>query len=192
MMYVFQSGKLSGKSLEQIAIDDYPKFMWLFKNLEKIPESWKERMKEIDYALNNFESKIKCKCCGKPARLMSVLIYPETRDIAASINFVYCSKECAHNDSESALLEPVYHRYGQLHKIKYSSLLNFDKKFQKTISNIFYKCLIGCIDEKNMPKKTKPYLYSLINNVLKEIEEKQKKEQEEDKLSKIIKTTKTL
>ena len=162
MVYVFKSGKLKGMSLEQLAVTDYPKFRWLRKNATRLPQEWLDRMDGIIYALDNFESKKKCvKCREKPAAYLSIIeqYYP-TKDVAASLGYIYCSPICFENDSGADHQEAI------LYEAKYSKIFSHFKRpfWPKVIVDdlhkLMYKLLAGDM------RKTKEDLHELINSIL--------------------------
>ncbi|MEM4357946.1 MAG: hypothetical protein QW244_01150 [Candidatus Pacearchaeota archaeon] len=168
MIFVFKSGKSKGMSLEQLAVNDYPMFVWLRKNATKLPKNWLDRMDEIILALDNFESKINCIVCkDKPIRLLSIATYlgyyGKITDISISTAFGYCSKECAYNDGNATAL---FENKASLYKIKYSEIFSIfsrmscTKQVSDEIHDVMYKLLAGEM------RKTKENLYDLINSIL--------------------------
>ncbi len=159
-IYTFKTGKSAGKSLEQLAVENYEELVWLSKN-SRLPDSWKKRINEIIYALDNFTSKINCALCEKPAKYISIIPYT-LNDISISGEFVYCSKEHAYNDEKTSA---IYEGKAQLYKIKYSEIFNafrrYSKSVKKQIHRVLYNLLAGSMI------KTKENLYNLINDIIK-------------------------
>lgn len=168
-MFVFKTGKLKGKSLEQLALENYPKFVWFRKNANKLPEQWLKRMDEIIYALDNFESKVNCAYCRtKPIKYLSIAesspLSPY-REISISVDYGYCSEKCAKSDSSAiALIEGN----ARLWPVKYSVIFSYfrqpywPKYVLKEIHDVLWHLLSG----NPKAKKTKDFLYKLINNIL--------------------------
>jgi hypothetical protein len=164
MLYVFKGEKLGGKSLEQLAVEDYPKFRWMRKNATKLPEEWLKRMDDIIYALDNFESKEKCVVCKqRPVKYLSIVESYYPKDISVSLAYAYCSKECANNDQSAlALIEGRAHLYEAKYSVIFSNFCwpSWPKSIIKELHGIMYKLLAGDM------RKTKKELYELINSIL--------------------------
>ncbi|MEM2822147.1 MAG: hypothetical protein QXE64_00960 [Candidatus Pacearchaeota archaeon] len=177
----FKSGKWRGKSLEQLAVTDYPSFRWLYEN-GNLPDRWKARMEKIIYALDNFESKIKCQnpnCCN-PAEYLSIVVEysygysgygsrsrgkaKPIADIGVSTDYVFCSPKCSKNS------HLPLHEKAILYEAKYSVIFSefspttCNKGIREDLHNVMYKLLAGEME------KTKKNLYNLINKILESLE----------------------
>jgi len=166
MILTFKSGKSAGKSLEQVAVENYPRFAWLLKN-GQLPDFWKERMNAIAYALDNFTSKVNCANCKKsPAKLISIAEsspFSPYKDISISTAYVYCSNECYISDpSAIATIEGKTIAYPIKYSKIFSAFVDYPRGIKKEIHEVMYKLLAGDM------RKTKENLYELINSILEE------------------------
>ncbi len=90
-----------GKTLEQIALIDFPYLVWSYENIKKLSESYIRRIDEIRYILNNFVPQVNCRLCGERASLISLLYY-ERWNVTSDF---YCNrKDCLIKDFSNRVL----------------------------------------------------------------------------------------
>lgn len=162
-------GKHKGKSIEQIAINDYLYFCWLRKTIKN--PKLKARAEEIYKALNCFETKELCKGkdCKKPARYMSLVLSFDSFsskliDVAESADFVFCSRDCFKNPSY------FVHENARLYEIKWDIIEKIYDYHEglyipKYILNDLSAFLLKLMGFEG--KKTKEKLKKLIDDILK-------------------------
>ncbi len=106
-------GKYKGKSLEQIAVSDYPYFKWLKGII--LSDRIRESIEELEYKLNHYVPQLSCAAsgCSKTAEFMSVVA---TR-FGVSVGPAYVG--CAEHIEQIRSMHPKAIYY----PIKYDSLL---------------------------------------------------------------------
>lgn len=100
MVEIMPFGRYSGKSVEQIALEDYKYFFYILSSIPLKKPSLRERFRFVNHVGNNFVSVQECKNqeCNNPAELISVYHnwYMDCR--SSSRSFIYCSEDCFNED----------------------------------------------------------------------------------------------
>jgi hypothetical protein len=177
LVYTFGFGKHEGKSVEQVAVDDFPYLVFARDNfpnprffLGKLPTDSgyvKKRIDDVIYKLDNFLPKAKCSKCDETAYFMSIIHETEkfkvdkdysppvkgTRcNVSVGDEFVYCKNHKVDYIAEKALT----------YEIKFSTLLMLPhkpKKIRLEVSDFLLR-LTGFVGVK-----TKEALSEYISNL---------------------------
>lgn len=95
-------GEYAGKSVEQIALQDYKYFTWVLGNVGIKKPSLRERFDFVEHVGNNFLSQVRCngEDCNNPGKIISVYQSLHDDNRSSSTGFVYCSLDCLNHDSK--------------------------------------------------------------------------------------------
>lgn len=63
------------KSLEQVALTDYPYLTWSEANIRKLNDAYRARIADIRQKLNNYTPSVVCDRCSEPAGVLSIVRY---------------------------------------------------------------------------------------------------------------------
>ena len=163
MVEVMPFGKYAGNSIEQIAFKNYRYFSYflvddLLKNKKIKKTSLEKRINFVEYKVNNFKSIQPCgkTGCKNISRLISIYTSLYNGEKTSSSHFVYCSKECFENDSQTTIQREKV----SLVPLKFKSALFKTKADTNEMINV----MMQCMGIKNS-RLTKEYLEDFINKI---------------------------
>jgi len=156
MPEIMPFGRMVGKSVEQICVNDYKYFTWLYDDADIWKPSLMRRFDFVETVANNFKSVLLCNGpgCTETPRYMSIYFNPFMGVKTGSTGHIYCSEECYRNDnkasSEKTSLQPLKFRTA-------ISSTKFD-------TNHLIKKMLKCMGAKEDRRLTKEYLEDLFDN----------------------------
>jgi hypothetical protein len=154
MPEIMPFGKHVGKSVEQIALQDYAYFVWVLNEVDIRSSRLRERFGFVEHVANNFVSSVGCKRdgCAKPAEYISIYANPYGR--CSSTGFVYCSDDCWKNAATGAEPNKI-----SLHPLGFRAAISSVKSDTDRLVQVIAECM-----GLRPSQKTKVYLEDFFNN----------------------------
>ena len=155
--FTFKTGKSAGKSIEQVAAEDYCRLLWVLNNtLRNADNAFKKRAEEVAYKLDNFVPAVKCKAdgCEETARNISIVL-SLPHGISVSTSYVYCEKqEC---------LDTIIYEKAGVYPIKFGILEAFPA-FPRWVRRDISKVLLECAGapKRKTKEACKKWIDSLV------------------------------
>jgi len=127
------------KSLEQVALTDYPYLTWSEANIRKLNDAYRARIADIRQKLNNYTPSVVCDRCSEPAGVLSIVRYASgfMNEWCVTGDYFYCtSNNCrpvSDSQGSSFVLLPL--KFDSILGIRYSRAA--PKSFFKQLHEVF-------------------------------------------------------
>ena len=162
--FIFKKGKSAGKSIEQVAAEDYLRLKWIYLNILKNESRFKERTREVLERLNKFVPQIQCAAkrpgCEGNARKISIAISyniftGECYGLSVSTSYIYCNNRLC--------LDSIDYEKAVIYPIKFDILENLPP-FPLYIRRDVQKVLLRCagVPEKKTKEACKQWIDNLV------------------------------
>lgn len=164
---VFPWGQYSGKSVEQVAVNDYAYLRWLEKENKMGERALRERIQKVLYNLNNFVSPLKCKeeGCNKTAENLTIAItngmiprggnkrVSGPTGISVSTQYIWCKEHAS----------PQLYNKAEPYEIKFDTILVMPR-FPQWVRKDVTEALLQCTGFTG--NRTKQSLADLVDNLV--------------------------
>ncbi len=115
MTFIYDFGQHKNKSIEQVAVIDFPYLLWSYNKVQRLSDDFKTHIKEVRFKLNNFVPDVKCGACKEniPEHISIGMNLPH--GISVSTQYLYC-------DEKSCKSSALCYEKAQLYPLAFSTL----------------------------------------------------------------------
>jgi hypothetical protein len=159
MSIIMPFGKYKGNIIEQILIEDYSYFNWIYEKQIIQSKEVLNKFLDLHYISNNFISEKKCRACkNNKAGYLSEYSDFLTNEKIFTGGYYYCSKKCQILDAPIGNEKKM-----KIVEIKFKTILNYSKKEEK---DKFKRNLLDFLDFNFDKEKEDNYLIEFFENLV--------------------------
>ena len=165
--FTFRTGKSAGKTIEQVAAEDYLRLRWFHLNVlnkNNVQTRFADRVLDVLKKLNSFESQLECAvkkpgCEGKAKNISIAVRYNQRtgqcEGTSISTSFIYCNNRLCLDtiDYEPARVVPI--RYAIL-----AQMPPFPKYIVKDVQKALNEC--SGAPKRKTPEACKKWIDDLV------------------------------
>ncbi len=155
MTFIYEFGQHKNKSIEQVAVTDFPYLLWSDSNVRRLSDDFKKHLKEVRFKLNNFVPDVKCGACKEniPEHISIGMNLPY--GISVSTQYLYCDEKSCKSSALTYEKAQLYHlAFSTLESLPYSP-----KWIREDVSEV----LLAAIGFRG--RKTQAALEALLEHV---------------------------